>query len=155
MVDLFNGLALVHVRTTAQCGHGGGRARRKATEQSQRGPVAHPAGATLLIAGGDELARKLDHVVEQLPILGAESVGFLLIQPLGKGGVGVQEVADVRTTALDQVKREFLAEAFARIEFNFGGKILEFTVQQTQESAEGLFISAVGGGGDQDDVALR
>jgi hypothetical protein len=49
---------------------------------------------------------------------------------------------------LHQVQRQFLTERLAGIDLDFGGEVLEFVVQQTEQGAKGLFVATVRRGGD-------
>ena len=148
-------VGLVHGGAAAQRGGGRGRTGRHAAQQRQCRPVAHAAAALAAVVLGHVVAREGQDVVEERAVLLAEGVGGFLVLALGKGGVGLQVVADVGAAALHEMPGELAADAFALGAVEVGGQVGELGVEQAQQRAEGLLVAAVGRGGDQHEVPRR
>ena len=154
LVGLFGRFRVGHGRPVAQRGGGRGRAGGQAAQQGQGRPPADPLVMTFLSRFKDGFAGVLQHLLEELLVLRRELVGRFLLLTLGERRVGLQVVADVGPTALDEVLGQPAAVLLVLPAGQVVGQIGKLGAQERQQRAEGLFVAAVRRGGDQDQVPV-
>ncbi len=89
------------------------------------------------------------------PVRGCELVDCLGGLALGKRGVLVEVFADVGALALNHELGQQLAVVLAVAAGQVGGKLAQPVVEQPDQRLPGRVVAAVGGGGEQQQVAGR
>ena len=134
-------------------GRGGG-AGGEGTEEGDGRPPADPLAAGPLLLALDGLAGVREDALEEGAVVGREVVGELLVLALGEVGLGLEVVADVAPAALDEVGREARAVGAVPFAREVVREVEERAVEKAEDRPERLFLAAVRGGRDEDEVAV-
>ena len=104
---------------------------------------------------GYVLAGEGKDVVEQAPVTGTEAVVGFLVLALGEHRVGFQVMPDVAAATLHEVSRKPAANAFTPGPVQVRRQVGEVPVEQPQQRAERLLVTAVRRRSHQEDVSSR
>jgi len=154
LVDLLLSFGLGGRGAVAQRCRSGGGDRGERAQQRQRGPPADALMESPTCLVEHRLTGIGQHPVEEPPVVRAQLVALLAVLPCGERGVRVEVGANVGPASLNEV----LGQAPPVAEVGLSGQVLgqlgKVRIQEGEQRAEGMLLTAVGRGGDKDHVPV-
>jgi len=136
---------LQHARARPRAGH-------DAAQKGQRRPVAESLLVFAAAFCGHEVGGEEKDVVVQLLVVRIQFVGEVDGDPLREWSVLVHPAGDVLPLSLDEVAGKLLPEALFPVALPLSA--LELRLEEAEQRAKLIFLSRMGGGGDEDEMAL-